>query len=439
MGSSTLAGVQLTIPQAIAYAKEAGFQGKPLAIIVAIAQAESGLYTHAVNAGDPYTGSFGVLQLNGSHFGDKFGPNGEYTMSQAAAFDPELSFLFGWELSNYGQDFSPWSTFTNGAYLQYLSGTQDAIKTGGGSGPQDVTFPPYTGTPWYNFNVYSDYGYQGSTYRNTDVGTPVDTPLTAPLAGTITDLGYFDWGGQITVKVDQPSLINGHKDYFLIHLDAINPNLQVGQHIEQGTFLGYSGGQLSNAGLASLPAGLSHHVTLPSHSTGPHLDIGVTDSGTGSMDVDQSASDALVALAQTGAIPFSTEISGSSLVTLDTSGSGQAQNGGKQFTQKIHQTLVQHPGFYGIAAAIDQAENFPGFVNDMPVIDSLSLNDFTKLAEVPGGFLQSIADTIVGNSIPVAVRGILITVGLFLVLALVYQLAKPNLEALPSLIGLAAL
>lgn len=160
-----------------------------------------------------------------------------------------------------------------------------------------VSFPSYSGTPWYDFRMYSDYPW--SEYHNTDVGTPVDVPLTAPLGGKITSISNnHPWGGQVTWQVDNPGAIGGHPYAFMIHLDAVNPNLHVGSQIAQGAFLGYSGGQTSNAGLKPLPAGLQHHATSPSHSTGPHLDIGVADSPRGSIDVSKNWSDALVNLAR---------------------------------------------------------------------------------------------------------------------------------------------
>jgi hypothetical protein len=167
-----------------------------------------------------------------------------------------------------------------------------------------ANFPPYTGEPWYDFALYSDY--PSTSYHNTDVGTPVDTPLTAPLSGRITADSYQAWGGQLTVQADDPSQIGGHSHYFLIHLDAINPDLAIGQHVSQGDFLGYSGGQLSNAGLKALPAGLQHHTTSRAHSTGPHLDIGVTDSPQGSMDASKTWSDRLVDIAKRLRIPYGT-------------------------------------------------------------------------------------------------------------------------------------
>lgn len=167
-----------------------------------------------------------------------------------------------------------------------------------------AVYPPYQGEAWYNYSVYSDY--PETSYHNTDVGTPTDTPLTAPLPGKVTADTYQPWGGQLTIEADDPSQIGGYPYYFLIHLDAINPNIDVGSHVAQGDFLGWSGGQLDNSGLADLPGGLQHHVTSPQHSTGPHLDIGVTNSPQGSMDVSQSWSDKLVNLARQMQIPFGT-------------------------------------------------------------------------------------------------------------------------------------
>ena len=47
-----------------------------------------------------------------------------------------------------------------------------------------AVYPPYTGEAWYNYSIYSDC--PATDYHNTDVGTPTDTPLTAPLSGKIT-------------------------------------------------------------------------------------------------------------------------------------------------------------------------------------------------------------------------------------------------------------
>lgn len=445
--ATTTAGTTLTIPQAVQMARTAGFTDQSsLITFVAILEGESSLNTHAINSSDPNGGSFGIAQINGVHFGQQFRDHtgATRTMSESVAFDPQLAMDYSYQLSGGGKNFRPWGAFTDGRYYQFIDAVRQVVLNSGSSGQSP--FPPYTGEPWYDFDVYTDKGWQGSTYWNTDVRTPLDTPITASLPGKVTDLGYFDWGGQVTVKVDDPSQNHGYKDYFVIHLDAINPELHVGTHVKAGTLLGWSGGENSTSDprLKPLPAGLKHHVTTPAHSSGPHLDIGVTNSDTGSL-VDSTAagkqaSDALVFAARSGEIPFGTGD------PFGTGGVGPQDNSTTPppfpitsfvpLPEKVHNTLVQNPGFYGIAAAIDEANQFPGFINEIQgPNDVLDAQGWT---EIPGSVLQSVADTVIGNTIPLVIRGTLILAGLLLVMALLWQLTKPNIEALSSLALMAA-
>jgi hypothetical protein len=123
----------LSIPQAIKYARNAGFRGVGLVYIVAIAIAESGLNTQAHNASDPYGGSWGILQINGSHFISG-------TTTKQCALNPACSFKFGYELSNGGKDFHDWGTYTNGSYRQYTNEVQKDLG-------QNVTLPPDPTSP----------------------------------------------------------------------------------------------------------------------------------------------------------------------------------------------------------------------------------------------------------------------------------------------------
>lgn len=462
--AAIFAGTQIPIGQAVTYARNAGFLSNGLTYVVAIALAESRLYSHAVNTSDPAGGSFGVLQINGAHFGEAFG-GGRYTMSQSAAFDPALSFLFAYQLSNGGRNFNAWSTYTGGQYTAYISQVQPYTGFGGSTpvtaastgAPQGASFPSYGGTPWYDYPMYSDSDFTGANgYHNTDIGTPTDTPITAPLPGTITYLGYFDWGGQVSWKVDNTSVTRGVPEIFVIHMDAINPNLKVGQHIQAGTFLGYSGGELSANGLPPLPNGLTHHVTLPSHTTGPHLDIGVTDSTWASLDVNQAASNAVVDFAKQQQLPYGTGIGGGSadgivvggssgsvldayatpanfqqsLLPLGFSVAGRGISYDKLATD-VHATLVQNPSFYGMALALDKAEQFPGVYNAYSLIDII--NPLSAASDT----FQSVMGTVIGNTLPFLIRMIIILTGFLLLLMLLWQLSKPAVEILPQLLSLA--
>lgn len=92
-------------------------------------------------------------------------------------------------------------------------------------------------------------------------------------------------------------------------------------------------------------------------------------------------------------------------------------------SQQVHQTLIETPGFYGIALSLDEAEQFPGWVdltnaqNDTS-IGPVQLPDFVGLA-------RSIGATISDNFIPFIIRASLVITGIILLLALVIKAGEP--------------
>lgn len=105
----------ITVTQARQYASKAGFAGNALDVIVAIAQAESGLNTQAQNrAGNsPPSTDRGILQIN-SYWHKE--------VVDSCAYEPQCAFNAGYTISHQGSDFTPWVTYTNGAYLKYMPG-----------------------------------------------------------------------------------------------------------------------------------------------------------------------------------------------------------------------------------------------------------------------------------------------------------------------------
>lgn len=86
--------------------------------------------------------------------------------------------------------------------------------------------------------------------------------------------------------------------------------------------------------------------------------------------------------------------------------------------QQVHDTLISHPGFYGIALAVDEAEQFPGWIDltqpvttDVPVVGTVSIPDFIGMA-------RSIGATLSDNFLPFAIRSGLVLIGILLILAL---------------------
>lgn len=111
----------ISLATARGYAVAAGFTGSSLDTVLAIAQAESGLDTTARNVNtdshtfpDGHLGPStdrGILQIN-----NYWHP--EY--SDAQCDDPAQAFAAGWTISAQGSNFTPWSTYTSGAYRKYL-------------------------------------------------------------------------------------------------------------------------------------------------------------------------------------------------------------------------------------------------------------------------------------------------------------------------------
>lgn len=123
----------LTSDQVAQLMRNAGFPDNAIATGVAIAEAESSWQSGNCNPNDPNGGSFGLWQINGIHF-----LNGT---SLACAFDPQCSTNYAYQLSGGGQDWSPWGTYTSGAYQQYLNGNtvnnnnQFSLDISSGKGP----------------------------------------------------------------------------------------------------------------------------------------------------------------------------------------------------------------------------------------------------------------------------------------------------------------
>ena len=131
----------ITPQQALSYANAAGFTGVSKYVIAAIAEAESGLNTQAVNLNDPYGGSYGILQINGAHFIPTSSKSQSNVTTKSCALDPQCAFNYAFKLSNGGTDFSAWSTFTSGAYKKYV--LPSTITTDGGGSNYPATCPPF--------------------------------------------------------------------------------------------------------------------------------------------------------------------------------------------------------------------------------------------------------------------------------------------------------
>lgn len=116
----------------LGFAQQAGFSGSSANTIAAIALAESGGNPYAINHADP-GGSYGLTQINGA----AWGPAAANTLG-----NPLEAFRQAFSISNGGQNFTPWSTYNSGAYLQNLPGGSFTGSTPGGSSSPPSPFSP---------------------------------------------------------------------------------------------------------------------------------------------------------------------------------------------------------------------------------------------------------------------------------------------------------
>jgi TP901 family phage tail tape measure protein len=128
-------GTRGAVSSLMSVIRQAGFSGSAADVMYGIVEAESGgnRFAHNTNSstGD---NSYGLAQINmiGS-----MGPARRaqfHLASNNALFDPLTNLRVAYSLSSHGRNFSPWTTFTSGAYRQFLSGPENAKVRASGSG-----------------------------------------------------------------------------------------------------------------------------------------------------------------------------------------------------------------------------------------------------------------------------------------------------------------
>ncbi|WP_394843182.1 hypothetical protein LZC95_39795 [Pendulispora brunnea] len=120
---STLAGTHLSDVQIAQYARNAGLHGDGLVISIAVALAESQGWTRAVLINTDCSRDRGVWQINSYWHSE---------VSDDQAFDPAGCATAAYNISSGGSNWTPWTTYNNGAYQQYMSRARDAANQVGG-------------------------------------------------------------------------------------------------------------------------------------------------------------------------------------------------------------------------------------------------------------------------------------------------------------------
>lgn len=155
---------QLSPAEIAQVAYDAGFRGDGLRTAVAVALAESAGDPKAHN--DTYPdNSYGLWQINmlgamGPERREQFGLE-----SNRELFQPDENAKAAVEISSGGKNWSPWTTYTSGAYRQYLDDAQRAVakvdrdgggKPSGGKGPDRVSAASLIGDAKGGYRVDPD-------------------------------------------------------------------------------------------------------------------------------------------------------------------------------------------------------------------------------------------------------------------------------------------
>lgn len=355
----------LTKAQAYAYAQSAGFGGTSADIIVAIAYAESGLNTLATNTvGNSAGTDRGILQINSVYHAE---------VSDRWAFDPGGAFLAGYRISSNGTNFTPWSTFGNGAYKRYLSSANvpSTPATSQVAQATSNTYPQGQCTWWASQRYKQLAGYYVPWKDNAN--------------GWATQAASFGWQVAALPPKGIPSILvlqggvqgaGGTYGHVAV-VEKVNADGSV-----------YASSQ--NWGLNPIARAQTSYWTF---TPGAGVSF-VWASGTGS-----------------GGGPFGILTGGD---PLNIAGIGSVLG-------QVHTTLIDNAGFLAIALAVDEAEQFTGYVN------------LTTSPYDISGIIRSVGVTVGDNMPPVLIRGGLIGLGTILLVALIVKMAMGPVATLAPL------
>jgi len=120
---STLDGTHLSDVQIAQYARNAGLHGDGLVISIAVALAESQGWTRAVLINTDCSRDRGVWQINSYWHSE---------VPDDQAFDPAGCATAAYNISSGGSNWTPWTTYNNGAYQQYMDRARSAANQVGG-------------------------------------------------------------------------------------------------------------------------------------------------------------------------------------------------------------------------------------------------------------------------------------------------------------------
>jgi surface antigen len=370
----------LSRAQVAAYAQQAGFGGQALDVAVAIAQAESSFVTTATHQNSNGTTDYGLWQINSSNGYDPVQLLNDPAYNAAAAY----AIYRAWN-----NTFNAWTTFVSGVWRQYLPASSGSTSAPDVKSAASNTYPKGQCTWWANERYHALSGYY--------------VPWSANAKGWAADAQDAGWS--VSNKPLVPSII------------VLQPGVQGADPMF---------GHVAVVESVNKDGSLHCSTQNWNNITYPNITYWDFKTGAGVQFVYAGAG-----LANGGTATLS-----------DSTGNG-GQISFTPFLKQIHNTLVDTPGFYGVALALDEAEQFTGWVDlsnagsNGGVLGWLTGTQFDFV-----GFTRSLGATISDNAVPFAIRYGIASLGfiliIFLLLRVAMGVAENGLEIAKDVAPLAA-
>ncbi|SRR6266852_6283942 len=195
---------QLSPSQVMGYAMKTGLTNAQATIATAIAMAESGGDTNAINPGHPGDPEYsvGLWQIN-------IRAHPEYSIARLK--DPQQNATAMFAISSGGTNWNPWGTYTSGAYRAFLSRATALAPTTPTPTPT-TTYQPQTSSTPSGFQSIFATPTSSQQDSNTDAGGAPDTTYKYILAYVV--------AGAIFILLSKTRL-GYHAIYYLLALSLL--------------------------------------------------------------------------------------------------------------------------------------------------------------------------------------------------------------------------
>lgn len=241
-------------------------------------------------------------------------------------------------------------------------------------------------TPWFAYKITQGFKWTPKNpkgHSGIDIGCPLGTPVTAPVAGQIVGATCHKWGIQVDIKFTDSG--GNVLVVSFLHLMQLAAGIQNGQVVQVGTLLGYTGGVSSGVPCPTerkFSSGAHLHFELTHGPIPPYTTYNPQRPTAESYPINPlaflasiRASGGAGATDPTGPTPISAGQFADQAYTLGLGGDAEDADPGAGATAAA--LLVEVPGFFGICAALDVAEQFTGYKPPTGITGAIQVPGYT--------------------------------------------------------------